>query len=206
MLTREEKVTVNAYDKDAKSWSDSHFGKNVWSRELRYLKKILPKGKIIEIGCGGGRDAQKLLTMGYDYLGTDVSEGFVNEAKKNNPKAKFLVRSIYGLNFPKMSFDGFWCSATLLHIPKTRIDEALKSIHSLIKKDGIGFITIKKGRGEKVLEEESSDGKTYKRLWAFYSDKQFKEILKRNRFNIVHSRIHPVTKRTTWLIYFVEVV
>ena len=49
----------------------------------------------------------------------------------------------YKLNFPSGSFDGFWASASLLHIPKNKIHQVLSDIKNIIKPNGIGFISLK---------------------------------------------------------------
>lgn len=205
-LTPEEKLTIDAYNAGAQSWAEAHSDINYWVDEFPVFKKNLPKGKILEIGCGGGRDAQVLISLGYDYIGTDIAKKFVQVAKKNNPGARFLVRSIYDLGFPPNSFDGFWASAVFLHIPKSRIDKALNKVHQVIRPGGVGFIAIKQGQGEKSLEEESSDGEKYKRLWSLYLMKEFGDILERNGYEIICSKIKPLSARTVWLIYFVKVV
>ena len=42
--------------------------------------------KMLEIGCGEGRDAGHLLRAGYDVLATDVSEEAVTYCRKHNPE------------------------------------------------------------------------------------------------------------------------
>ena len=43
-------------------------------------------GKILEIGCGEGRDAGYLLERGYDVLATDVSPAAIDYARKRFPQ------------------------------------------------------------------------------------------------------------------------
>lgn len=47
----------------------------------------LPKtAKLLEIGCGEGRDAKFLLNQGYDLLATDISAEAVSYCRKENPQ------------------------------------------------------------------------------------------------------------------------
>ena len=80
-----------------------------------------------------GRDIDNLIKHGYGYTGTDISEGMLNIVKKRYPKQEFYKQSVYDLSFPK-KFDGFWAVAVLLHIPKSRIDEALQAIKAVMNK------------------------------------------------------------------------
>ncbi len=204
-LTPQEELTVASYDQHAKQWSSEHDTSDFWKDELDLFQKYLPKGKILEIGCGGGRDAKELIARGYNYIGTDVSEGFVKEAKARLPNTIFLVQSAYDLKF-KNEFDGFWSSATLLHIPHNRINEALKSINKTLKPGAIGFISIKQGIGEQVFDEQLHDGTPISRFFSFYQPDEFKEILLKNGFETLDSKIRPISVRTTWLIYIVKAI
>lgn len=112
--------TINFYNKNAKTWSRNHIlGKNSYRKKLIIeFKKLLPRGKILEIGCGPGIDAKNLIKNGFEYVGIDASEEFIKLAKKANPKAEFIEMLAEELDFTINTFDGFWSSATLLHIKK----------------------------------------------------------------------------------------
>jgi len=200
-LTKDEKQTLNSYNKYGRAWARAHMDYDSWKKELRRFKDYLPKGKVLEVGSGGGRDTKKLIELGYEYLGTDVSEGLLKAAQENNSGAKFMLKSVYDLDFPNNTFDGFWACAVLLHIPKSRIDEALKELHKVTKPKGVGFISVKKGRGERFIIEPPPDGK---RLFSFYSLKGFEKRLLNNGFEILHSEERKKTAKTTWLVYFVR--
>lgn len=199
-LTNKEQQTLDSYNKYGRQWAASHLDFDFWAQELKRFKEYLPEGKVLEIGAGGGRDAKEIIKAGYDYIGTDISKCLLEAARKYNPGAKFLLKSVYNLNFPRNSFDGFWACAVLLHIPKKRIDEALQQLHNAIKPQGVGFISVKKGKGERVTIEPPPDGQ---RLFAYYSLKEFTEVLVRNNFKVLYSKERKKTAKTTWLIYFV---
>ena len=203
-LTPAEQLTIKTYNSNAVAWAKKHSTPAYWAEEMAIFKKLLPKGKILEIGAGGGRDAQELIKLGYDYVGIDVAEKLLAEAKKLNPTATFLHQTIYDLDFSKNSFDGFWTSATLLHIPKSRIKTALGKIHTVIKSGGIGFISIKQGKGEKIEQDEPQLPGDRRRLFAYYSQDEFRKILEDNSYQVIESHIKPISERTTWLIYFVK--
>lgn len=199
MFTEEEKVTIESYNQTATQWVATHMNPNQCRAEFEIFKKYLPAGKILEIGVGGGRDAKRFAEAGYGYTGVDVSSGLLEEAQKNNPSLTFLIQDVYQLQFPFL-FDGFWCAATLLHIPKRRIHEALQSIHQVVKPHGIGFICVKQGNGDMVLDEDEYG----KRYFSYYTQNEFSEILARNGFSILETSVLPVSPKTTWLNFFVK--
>ncbi len=200
-LTKDEAVTKQSYDKLAKQWSDAHLTPGYWEEEIVIFNQFLPKGKLLEVGCGGGRDARELIKLGYSYVGTDISKGLLNEARKNNPGAEFKQVSLYDLDFPD-KFDGFWCAAVLLHIPKKRIVEALIAIKRNLKPGAVGFIAVKQGKGEKleVIDRISSD----KRFFALWQTDELKTVLIANGFKILHPGRLKKSYKTTWLTFHVS--
>lgn len=198
-IDREQK-TINYYDTNAEDWALKHGGdesESYWRKEIDRFHQLLPSGKILEIGSGPGKDAAALIQKGYIYTGTDASEGLIVIAKKRNLDGAFEKVDVYNLDFPEQSFDGFWTAATLLHIPKYRIDEALKQIKTQVKPNGVGFISLKEGRGEK---EEKNTG----RWFSYYSKEEFAEILERNGYGITDF-ISKVGEKDIWLCFWVTV-
>ncbi len=195
-LRDEEKKTIEYYDKHADEWSGGHNSDRFWGELFDKFKEFLPQGNVLEIGSGGGRDARELISMGYEYTGTDISEGLLTNARSMLPNAKFLKMSVYNLKFPKNTFDGFWASAILLHIPKDRINDALNKIRSVLKQGGVGFISLKEGQGEKVETETQ-------RLFTYYQSGEFKEILVNIGFKVLYERRKDFPK-TKWLAFIVK--
>lgn len=198
----EEAVTTESYNLIAPQWAEAHKDPKFWQVELERFKFYLPSGKVLEVGSGGGRDAEALDALGYEYTGTDNSTGLLDVARKRNPTLNFFHNSVYELMFPESSFDGFWCAATLLHIPKSKIHNALHSIHNIIRSNGIGFICVKKGEGDMVFDEDDNYGPRY---FSYYQDDEFTQILEESGFPILEKYEIPVSTKTTWLNFFVRV-
>src|SRR3989338_574275 len=108
----------------------------------------------------------------------------LEEARKIAPEADFREMSMYALDFPDRTFDGFWAAASLLHIPKHELHRALGELRRVVKLRGIGFITMKEDEGERMVEtNESGD----ERFFAFYSNTEFAGHLTENGFRILKS-------------------
>lgn len=204
MFTKKEKITIESYDRLATEWVADHIQVDIFNYAFPIFRKYLAKGNLLEIGAGGGRDAKKLADAGFKYIGIDVSNNLLKEARKNNPKLKFLLTDISDFKSHDL-FDGFWCAATLLHIPKSKIVKTLKNIHDFIKPGGIGFICIKEGVGDLVKDKRLVDGKLFERYFTYYKQNEFLAILKKCGFSILETSSQPVSKKTTWLNFFVKV-
>ena len=202
-LSLQEQETIDAYNQNASAFSKSRNKVGAWLEEKQKLKTLLKQGKILDIGCGSGRDAKELINLGFEYIGIDYSEKLLEESRKNNPGVLFLKQSVYELDFPKNSFDSFWACAILLHMPKDKINNALKSIHGVMKTGAIGCITLKKGEGEKFVDDDHS-GIQYKRFFSFYQQDEFINILNRNNFDVLESYEKDRSNKK-WLVFFVSV-
>ena len=201
-LTREEQITVDSYNRHAKAWAAEHDSTDFWEAEFNIFREYVFSGTIIEIGCGGGRDASLLIPQ-YQYVGIDISEGLAKDCRRRHPDALVVTSNCYILPFRNLQFDGFWASAVLLHIPKSRIQLALLSLRLCLKNKAMGFISIKEGQGEMLVTEQLDSGAAFTRLFAYYDAEEFSTILLKTGYQIVRFQKR-ITGSTIWLEYFVS--
>lgn len=203
-LLPQEITTKQTYDLLAPTWALEHSTGGFWSEEMKRFHELLPSGSLLEIGAGGARDAKELVALGYEYTGTDVSTGLLEVARQKLPGYEFVEQSVYDLDLPQAPFDGFWASAILLHIPRARIDEALNGIKKMMKQKAIGFISIKDGDGE-GMEVDEVGGEKLNRFFCRWSKDEFTEVLAQNGYSVVDYMYRPMSDKTKWHSFFVEV-
>lgn len=207
MLSPEEQRTLEAYKTIAQTRNKTHGNPDFWRSEFEKLNKILPVGKVLDIGCGGGRDALLFTNAGYDYIGVDLSEEMLVGARELLPTADFRKMDMYSLDFPSHNFDGFWAAASLLHIPKRNVIKIFQQITNIVKSGGIGFFAVKEGEDERMVKG-SLEGD--ERFFAFYEEGEFLKLLQENEFEVLEHRrdmreYSPPKNLTVWLLYFVKV-
>jgi len=207
MSTLDEDATRATYDTMAPRWAGSYEQqKSFWGMELRKFQSLLPSGHILEIGAGGGRDAEALVKAGYTYTGIDNSEGMVTHARKAHPDLTFSVQDVCNLSFPDgTQFDGFWAAAVLLHLPKSKINSALEQIRQVMRPGAIGVITLREGKGE-GLRKTIKHGLPDERYFAHYTKTEFNETLHRNGFSLLEADSWTEGNEYTWLSFFVKTV
>lgn len=202
MLTNQETRTLHTYNQIAQDWM-AISTKNFWSPEREKFSKYLSAGKILDLGCGGGGDSQWFCSQGYELLGIDISEEMIKLARAACPKGKFLQKSFDDLSFPRADFDGFWAACSLLHTPKGKIKALLAKIKSFLKPGGVGFIAVKEGIGEKMVEWQSSG---LERFFAYYSREEFAKMLKASGFEVLETseKLSGRNKNEMYLIFYVK--
>jgi ubiquinone/menaquinone biosynthesis C-methylase UbiE len=198
--------TKETYNKIALNYSKSHFT-HFWIKEFDFYKSIIRGKKVIDLGCGAGRDAAVFVENGFDYTGIDVSKGMLKVASERVPKGKFEQMDFSKTNFPDNTFDGFWAAASFLHVPKKDVNTVLQEVKRITKDSGVGFISVKEKTGisEGLVNEEKYEG--ISRYFSFYTQDEFKGLLEQNGFIVIKTTLHTESdkQKTNWLCYFVRV-
>lgn len=188
--------TIESYDRIAEEYGRTN-AISMWGSQLQEFKRLILGGRILEIGCGRGRDAVSFIKEGYGYVGVDASQQMIRMARERLPHADFRLMDFYDLQFRPRSFDGFLAIASLLHIPKNKVGNVLESIGDLIEPEGVGLVTMRKGEGEGWREKNGS-----RRYFAFYSADEFRQKLENAHYSVVNSGETEEPDGTKWLYFF----
>ena len=95
---------------------------------LLHLLSRLPKGPLLEVGCGTGYFTSWLSELGFQAVGIDSSAPMVKVAHKTYPIIPFLQGSAEALPFSDRSFDiaAFITSLEFMVRPQTALREAAR--------------------------------------------------------------------------------
>jgi len=127
-------------------------------------------------------------------------------AKKIAQAGDYIQGDILNLPFiNKPIFHGIWCSGILLHVPHKLITPILKNLFDLLNKDGIIYISVKEGIGEK-FEPDYRYGYC-KKFWSFHKENSLLKKMKKVGFLILDSYVTnslfgPHLDPTKWIIIF----
>jgi ubiquinone/menaquinone biosynthesis C-methylase UbiE len=177
-------TTIKTYNKIVEEYV------KIRDRDEKILRKFLEKflkylkGKrILDVGCGPGRDVKYFKERGYDPVGIDLSAEMIKFARKTCD-AEFKIMDMRALEFADSSFDGAWCSASLFHLPRKDFKRVLKEIRRILKLQGILFISMIEGKGSEIRrEKEEYHG--LPRYFVYYRKKELDKILTGMGFEIL---------------------
>ena len=152
--------TIAYYDENAVDFCDKHDAVRLDPFHQEVRANIPIGSKILEIGCGSGRDAARSLQDGYDIIGLDGSKGLLAEIPKRHPELK--DRLIFGImpcrtDFSDEYFDGFYSVACLMHLTEKELDETMTELNRITKKGGKGIVSIPTTRDD--VKEDGTDEK-----------------------------------------------
>ncbi len=149
------------------------------------IKRLAPGAKILDIGCGAGVPVDKyLVEKGHLVTGVDISEKQVELARKNIPKASFLVKEMTEMGFEDGSFDAVVSFYAIFHIPREEHFGLLRKINFLLKPGGRLLITM--GNEEWEGSEQFCGVEMY---WSHYGKDKNLELVKEAGFRIEESEV-----------------
>jgi 8-oxo-dGTP diphosphatase len=148
-LGRLHDVTWQAYESTAAEYACKVASLHPHLEAERLMCMIPPAGKILDIGCGSGRDAQIFSERGYRVTGIDYSPSMIALAKSQAPRASFEVADMLTMQIAEI-FDAVWANASLLHLAKNRLQQVLKKIYRLLNAQGVFYVMLKQGFTERV--------------------------------------------------------
>lgn len=180
----EKEITKRSYQMTAQAFANSVADLAPIASIERFIKFLPPQPKIIDVGCGSGRDAKIFTSLGADVLGIDYCSDLLDIAKTHASLANFQLMDMEAMNLPVASFDGAWAACSLGHLTKKMFPMVLQKIYSLLKPGGYFYLALKKGSGEALEEDERYAG-SIKKFWAFYEEDELKNILVAIPFKIL---------------------
>jgi SAM-dependent methyltransferase len=106
-----------------------------------FLAYIPPSGRILDAGCGSGRDSRHFLQQGYEVVAFDASGEMCRLA------STLIGQTVHQKGFDDIDwvseFDGIWACASLLHLRRNSIDSVLHKLRRALKPNGVMFVSFK---------------------------------------------------------------
>ncbi len=180
----------NIWNAIAKPWST--FRLNPVDEVVKFLKD--KKGKILDLGCGSGRNFTKI--DGTIYA-VDFSEKMLKLAKeyaeKNRVKTEFTKAEVFDLPFKDNFFDAAIFVAVLHCIPTAeKREKSLRELFRVLKPNAEAFISVWDKNQDRFKNSDieslfpwKHDGKKYMRYYYLYDKKEILGLLEKVGFKII---------------------
>ena len=141
-------------------------------------------GRILDIGCGSGRDLAVLHKLGFECYGVDPTPEFVDIAQRIHPELENRIElgELPDLKTPfHGDFDGVLCSAVLMHIDIAQLPATVAAIKSCLKLRGRLLYSVPSKRLDVVASNRDANGRLFipnqvSRLNLLFSNLGFMEI------------------------------
>ena len=155
---------------------------------------LLPSGaRILDLGCGSGRDAKRFLDEGFIVTATDGSPELAQIAHE---RTGLPIRcELFADLTDVCTYDGIWACSSILHTPKTQLGDVFHRMTSALVPDGVIYTSFKLGTFE---------GMRNGRYFSDFTEPEFREFVSRMPGLIIEdlwisSDVRPGREQEQWL-------
>ena len=159
--------TIDYYNTQARDFVSDTVNVAFTDIQDTFLAYLPPSGKILDFGCGSGRDTKYFLSKGYEVDATDGSEELCKMA------GEYTGVQVKQMLFDELdavkAYDGIWACASILHAEKKSLPGILKKMAIATKNGGVIYTSFKYGDFEGVING---------RFFTYLTAVSFGELLK----------------------------
>lgn len=159
-------TTIDYYNENAEMFVRETLKVDMTELYQPFLKLLPENAKILDAGCGSGRDSLAFKKLGHQVTAFD---GSIEIAKR---ASEIIGQPVKHLNFNAIDFDnefnGIWACASLLHVPKKEMKSILLKLVKSLKKNGVLYSSFKYGKEEYIKGE---------RLFNCYDEESISALL-----------------------------
>ena len=140
--------TLDYYNKNSEEYFNSTLNVDMTNTYKEFLKLVPEGGKILDLGCGSGRDSMNFMKLGYEVTAVDGAKELAKKASVLLGK-EVIVSTFEELKL-KEKFHGIWACASLLHIKREDLKIVLNNLYNNLDDNGVFYMSFKYGEKEYV--------------------------------------------------------
>jgi SAM-dependent methyltransferase len=169
-LAKTSSITLGHYNQHAKSFWEGTRDHDVSQNRTALLEHLQgPKPyRILDLGCGPGRDLKVFKELGHEAVGLEGAERFIELARQYSGCEVWLQDFLH-LQLPSEFFDGIFANAALFHVPSQELPRVLKELYAALKSNGVLFSSNPRG--------ENEEGWSGDRYGVYYNLERWRELV-----------------------------
>ena len=181
-----ETITIAEYQATAAAFRAGTWDHDV-SQNRAALIAALPRqpGKILDVGCGPGRDLLAFQQQGHTVVGLDATPAFVQMARQT-VGCEVWQQSFLSLDLPPATFDGIFANAALIHVPQAEMVRVLQDLSQTLVPLGAIVLSMCRGASEGYVARPT--GQRYVAGWEYAT---LAPCLEQAGFTILHHYYRP---------------
>ena len=142
-------MSVEFYEQNAESFFKRTVDADMDGPRAAFAALLPPGGRVLDAGCGSGRDALALSRQGFQVTATEASPALAALAQAHTGLP------IQVMTFDQMAwteaFDGVWACASLLHVPRSDLPDAVRRLREALVPGGVLWMSFKYGAQERQV-------------------------------------------------------
>ena len=158
--------TIKYYNQNAKKFFADTRSIPLHENQDEFLSYLKPHAKILDLGCGSGRDTKYFLSKNYHVDAMDGSKELVKLAK--NYTGTKVECALFSELSVIQEYEGIWACSSILHLPKEQLEETFKRIAEALKPSGYAYASFKYGDFE---------GERNQRYFIDFTEPKFRDFI-----------------------------
>lgn len=135
--------TIEYYNTNASKYYSETVNVDLDQMRRKFADYLPEHARVIDIGCGSGRDVKAFLDMGLQAVGLDASEELAQVASEG--LGIHVIVEDMSTWLSDEPYDGIWCCASLLHLREQEVICFFNNLHKNLKPGGAIYISVKTG-------------------------------------------------------------
>lgn len=169
--------TLRYYENHAEEFAANTVHADMEDVRSRFLAHVPEGGRILDFGCGTGRDTKAFLGLGYQVTALDGSKTLCRIA------SDYTGVPVRCMDFREYTpeegevYDGIWACASLLHLKKTDLLPVMRNLGKALAGGGFLYVSFKYGDHEGERNGRYFTDFTLEEFRAFVKElAEFKEM------------------------------
>ncbi|HWL69445.1 MAG TPA: class I SAM-dependent methyltransferase [Geminicoccus sp.] len=151
-MVKDSADSVAFYDRNAERFATDTGGLDLSPLYECFLRYVPLGGRILDAGCGVGRDALAFAGRGYSVVAFDASAEMVRLAEERVAGRAEVLQMRFEDAAWREEFDGIWACASLLHVPSAAFSDAAARLAGALRPGGAWHMSFKLGWGERTTK------------------------------------------------------
>lgn len=183
-LSQASTITLSHYNEHADSFWHGTRDHDVSQNREALLMNLQghPPFRILDFGCGPGRDLKFFHDLGHEAIGLDGAPRFV-EMARDYADCEVWLQDFLQLDLPAEFFDGIFANASLFHVPSQELPRVLRELWMTLKAGGVLFSSNPRG--------ENREGWNGERYGCYYDWPRWRELVIRAGFSAIDHYYRP---------------
>jgi len=169
-LTETSAITLSHYAQHAEKFWEGTRDHDVTQNRQALLAHLAGPGpyRILDFGCGPGRDLKAFRDLGHEAVGLDGCARFVELARRYSG-CEVWHQDFLTLHLPPESFDGIFANAALFHVPSQELRQVLRELWATLRPNGVLFSSNPRG--------ENEEGWSGERYGVYYNLARWRDLV-----------------------------
>lgn len=137
--------TIRYYDEHAPSFVADTQQLSLSAIMEEFLSLVPDGGRILDWGCGSGRDSLAMSQLGYEVTATDASEEMCKATERFVGDAVEIRHEAFAELLDTDRYDGIWACSSILHAKPNELPEVLGNAYRALRDGGVMYCSFKRG-------------------------------------------------------------